>query len=66
MNEDLEIVDTYIDDGFSGLNFNRLSFRRMINDIAPFYAIIITNQKNLNSTISRVDNKQKENKTSLE
>lgn len=32
-NQKFEIVDTYIDDGFSGLNFNRPSFIRMIDDL---------------------------------
>ena len=29
----LFVVDEYIDDGYSGTNFDRPSFRRMINDI---------------------------------
>ena len=29
----LEIIDTYVDDGFSGLNYNRPSFQRLISDV---------------------------------
>ena len=29
----LEIFDYYIDDGYSGTNFDRPEFRRLINDI---------------------------------
>ncbi len=28
-----KIVDVYIDDGYLGLNFNRPSFQRLLNDI---------------------------------
>lgn len=28
-----ELVDTYIDDGYTGLNFNRPDFQRMISDV---------------------------------
>lgn len=32
-NPDIEIVEEYIDDGYSGLNFNRPGFTKMIEDI---------------------------------
>ena len=32
-NEDLELVDFYIDDGYSGTTFDRPGFKRMIRDI---------------------------------
>lgn len=32
-NDDLELVDYYIDDGYSGTNFNRPKFKKLLNDI---------------------------------
>ena len=29
----LDVYDTYIDDGYSGMNFDRPSFKRLIEDI---------------------------------
>ena len=31
-NEDLELVDFYIDDGYSGITFDRPEYKRMLKD----------------------------------
>ena len=31
--KNMEIIDYYIDDGYTGTNFNRPSFQKMLNDI---------------------------------
>ena len=42
-NQGLEIIDIYIDDGYSGLNFNRPSFKRLIDDLEnKKFDIVIT------------------------
>ena len=43
LNQNFEIVDLYIDDGYSGLNFNRPSFKRLISDLEDGkFDIVIT------------------------
>lgn len=32
-NEDLDFFDEYVDDGYTGTNFDRPSFKRLLNDI---------------------------------
>ena len=38
-NEDLELVDFYIDDGYSGTTFDRPEYKRMFKDICASYGI---------------------------
>lgn len=43
INQGFEIIDIYIDDGYSGLNFNRPSFKRLIDDLEnKKFDIVIT------------------------
>lgn len=56
--EDMEIVDVYIDDGYSGTNFNRPDFQRMLKDMkdGKINAIIVKDLSRLGRNYIEVGN----------
>ena len=54
--DDFVLYDTYIDDGFTGTNFKRPSFKRMIADIeaGKVNCVITLTQENIWNAISRI------------
>ena len=40
-NEDFELVETYVDDGYTGTNFDRLGVQKMLEDMPRILIISI-------------------------
>ena len=63
---DFEIVDVYIDDGYTGRNTNRPAYRRMMEDIDAWDAILVLKMdrihRNTRNFIEMMDNLKKKGK----
>ncbi len=57
-NDDFKLIDYYIDDGYSGTNFNRPDFKRMLKDLASgkINTIIVKNLSRFGRNHIEVDN----------